>query len=50
MGDITSLLYKLARLSRDVNAVKRGPTAVGKRLVRKAAYKQTAKALRWFLK
>lgn len=48
--NVTSALYRLARLSRDFAAVQKGPAAVGKRLVRKAAYKQTAKALRWLLK
>lgn len=48
--NITSALYRIARLSRDLNAVQKGPTAVGKRAVRKVAYKQTAKALRWLLK
>lgn len=32
---LTSLLYRAARASADVNAIRRGPKAVGKRIVRK---------------
>lgn len=41
-------LYKTARILGDVNAVKKGK--VGKRLVRRAAGKQTGKALRRLFK
>lgn len=37
----TSLLYKAARLSADLRAVRKGPAAVGKRMVRKAVYRRT---------
>jgi hypothetical protein len=33
---LTTWLYRAARLSADINAVRRGPRAVGKRLLRKA--------------
>jgi hypothetical protein len=42
---ITSLLYAMARLGRDVNAVKRGPRAIAKRQARKAGYKLAAKLI-----
>lgn len=45
-----SLLYLIARLLGDVNAVKRGPDAIGKRYVRKVAHKQTARTLRKLLR
>ncbi|ETB71281.1 hypothetical protein MOB49_11615 [Bacillus haynesii] len=41
-------LYGLSRLLGDVNAVKKG--TVGKRIVRRAAGKQTGKALRKLFK
>lgn len=40
------LLYALARLLGDVNAVQRGPDAVARRVVRKAAYRGFASILR----
>jgi hypothetical protein len=42
---LTSLLYAALRVSRDINAAKRGPKAVAKRAVRKAAYRGLAKVL-----
>jgi hypothetical protein len=46
---LRSLLYGLAKLLGDVQAVRRGPEAVGKRLVRRAAGKVTGRMLgRWF--
>lgn len=33
---LTSTLFRAARLSADVRAIRRGPKATGKRLVRKA--------------
>jgi len=39
---LSSLLYKLARGSRDVNAIKRGPKAIVKRQVRKTLMKGAA--------
>ena len=41
-----STLYLLARLLGDVNAIRRGPKAMGKRIIRKAVYRQTARLLR----
>jgi hypothetical protein len=41
---LSGFLYALARGSRDVNAIRRGPKAVGKRLIRKGigrAYART---------
>lgn len=40
------MLYWLARLLGDVTAVSRGPTALGKRLLRRAAGRVTGRALR----
>lgn len=36
---LTSLLFQAARLSADGRAIRKGPAAVGKRIVRKQAYK-----------
>lgn len=51
---ITSLLFRAARLSADARAIRKGPTAVGKRIVRKQVYKRTngtiARLLRAVLK
>ena len=41
----TSTLYALARLGRDINAVRRGPRAVAKRQARKVLYRVAAKAI-----
>lgn len=38
---LTSLLFRAARLSADGRALRKGPAAVGKRLVRKQVYKRT---------
>jgi hypothetical protein len=46
----TSTLYRLARLSADMDAVRKGPQAVAKRQVRKVAYKTTARFLRAIFK
>jgi hypothetical protein len=42
---VRSALYLIARLLGDVNAVRRGPKAVGKRLARKAAHRGFSRAL-----
>lgn len=47
---IRSLLYALARLLGDVNAVTRGPAAIGKRIVRKAAYRAGARGIEKLLR
>lgn len=39
-------VYRLLSLSNDARAVSRGPKAVGKRLLRKQAYKLTTRLLR----
>jgi hypothetical protein len=36
---LTSLLFQAARLSADGRAIRKGPAAVGKRIVRKQVYK-----------
>jgi hypothetical protein len=41
--NITSSLYKAARLSADLRAVRRGPDAVAKRVVRKAVGRSLAR-------
>jgi hypothetical protein len=38
---LTSLLFQAARLSADGRALRKGPAAVGKRVVRKQVYKRT---------
>jgi hypothetical protein len=42
---LSSTLYALARLSRDINAVRRGPRAVVKRAIRKQLYKAAGQAI-----
>ncbi len=42
--------YWLARFLGDVNAISRGPRAMGKRVVRKAAYKTMGKTINRWLK
>lgn len=37
INKVSRALYTAARVSRDVNAVTRGPGAIGRRLVRKAS-------------
>ena len=39
MNALRSLLYALARLLGDVNAISRGPDAVARRIVRKSLYR-----------
>jgi len=38
---LTSALYRIARLMRDANALSRGPSAFGARLVRKALLRRS---------
>lgn len=51
---LTSMLFRLARASATGRAVRKGPAALGRRVVRKAVYRktsgQTARVLRKFLK
>jgi len=43
---LKSLLYHLLSVSNDLNAIQRGPKAVGKRLVRKAGWRKFASMTR----
>jgi len=43
---VIRLLYQLLRFIGDIKAASRGPSAHGKRLVRKAAHRQLARVLR----
>lgn len=47
---ITNTLYRAARLSADARAVRKGPAAVGRRIVRKSVYRSSAKATRRVLR
>lgn len=38
---LTSALFRAARLSADGRALRRGPAAVGKRIIRKQVYRST---------
>lgn len=40
LNQLSRILYSAARITRDVNAVSRGPAATGRRIVRKAAYRK----------
>lgn len=46
----TNWLYRLARASNDARAVRQGPAALGKRLVRKRVYRTTGRSTRRVLK
>jgi hypothetical protein len=43
---LTNTLYSMARLSADVRAARKGPVALGKRLVRKRVYRAEGTATR----
>jgi hypothetical protein len=45
LGKYRTWLYRLARILGDINAVRRGPKATGKRIARRAAGKITGRAL-----
>lgn len=47
--NVTNTLYKLARASADARAISRGPGAVGKRILRKAAGRAYGRAMRKIL-
>ena len=47
---ILSMFYKIARMFNDVNAVSKGPSAIGKRVVRKQSFKSLSSILRKILK
>ena len=40
-----STLYKMARIMGDVSAIQNGPQAIGKRIVRKSAYRAGNKVI-----
>jgi aspartate ammonia-lyase len=49
MGDgmkLKSLLYKILRISNDLNAIQSGPKAIGKRLIRKVILRSAGKISR----
>ncbi len=43
---LTNDLYRLARLSADGRAIRKGPAAVGKRIVRRKVYRSEGMATR----
>lgn len=45
LNRLSQYLYQAVRASRDANAVLRGPKATGRRIVNKAAYRETNKLL-----
>ena len=49
INKISKALYTAARISRDVNAVTRGPGAIGRRIVRKGAGRVVNGGLAGFL-
>jgi hypothetical protein len=50
MNGLRSFLYALARLLGDVQAVRRGPRAIGKRLARKALGRAAGRAINGLLR
>jgi hypothetical protein len=44
--NLKSRIYRLLSISNDVNAVHKGPTAVGKRIIRKAGWRKFASIMR----
>jgi hypothetical protein len=40
---VKSLIYRLLRISNDINAVRRGPRAVGRRIARRAYGRATGR-------
>ena len=42
---LTAMLYALARTLNGANAVRRGPRATGRRIVRKAAWRMAARII-----
>lgn len=43
---LKSLIYRLLSWSNDLNAIRRGPKAIGKRIVRKAGWRKFASIMR----
>jgi hypothetical protein len=43
---LKSLLYKILRISNDLNAIQRGPKAIGKRIMRKGIGRLAGKLMR----
>jgi hypothetical protein len=50
MNSLRSFLYWLVRLLGDLQAVRRGPRAMGKRWLRKGAWRKTGKWINKLLK
>ncbi|MGB9790589.1 hypothetical protein [Thermotoga caldifontis] len=50
LSSFRGFLYALARLIGDVQAVRRGPRAVAKRLARRAAWRAAGKVMRKILR
>ena len=50
MSRTRSALYRWARVLGDVEAAEKGPTSFGKRVVRRAVYRNTNRATRRFLR
>jgi hypothetical protein len=46
---LTSWLFRAARISADVNALSRGPEAIAKRIVRKAAGRGFGRLQNWLI-
>lgn len=44
--NLKSMLYKILRISNDLNAIRRGPKAMGKRICRKWIGRLAGKAMR----
>lgn len=43
---LKTFIYRSLSISNDVKAVSKGPEAIGKRVIRKSAYKNTTRLLR----
>lgn len=50
INDIRGILYKAAKYLGDLNAIRRGPKAIGKRIIRRQVGKQTQKGMNRFFK
>lgn len=47
LNKISKVLYRAASITRDINAIKRGPKAIGKRMARKAIGRAVGKLFKW---
>lgn len=50
MMSVTNSLYRAARFGADVRAVRKGPKATAKRIVRRQVYRSTGRSTRRILK